>query len=96
MAMIAPMKIVPQNNGTAPNAPDDPAWSARIAVCGLQLVPNRNSTGDTIEKKRSDSNSSERTIPSVVSTAISEATSSRIIVTRSTRVRARKTGVTRV
>ena len=24
IAMIAPMKIVPQNSGTAPNAPDEP------------------------------------------------------------------------
>ena len=37
MAMIAPMKIVPQKSGIAPNAPDEPAWSARIAVCGLQV-----------------------------------------------------------
>ena len=33
--MIAPMKNVPQNSGIEPNAPDEPAWSARIAVCGL-------------------------------------------------------------
>ena len=26
---------VPANSGTAPNAPDEPTWSARIAVCGL-------------------------------------------------------------
>ena len=25
IAMIAPMKIVPQNKGIAPNAPDEPA-----------------------------------------------------------------------
>ena len=37
MAMIAPMNTVPQNNGIEPNAPDEPAWSARSAVCGLQL-----------------------------------------------------------
>src|SRR3546814_6852685 len=66
MAMIAPMKMVPQNSGIAPNAPDEPAWSGRIAVCGLQLVPNRNSMGETRLKKRSDSNRSERTMPSVV------------------------------
>ena len=60
MAMIAPMKAVPQNNGTDPNAPDDPAWSARIAVCGLHVVPNRNSVGLTMPKKRKDSNSSDR------------------------------------
>ena len=54
MAMIAPMNTVPQNKGIEPNAPEDPAWSARIAVCGLQMVPNRNSPGLTRLKKRSD------------------------------------------
>jgi hypothetical protein len=29
MAMIAPMKAVPQNSGIEPNSPDDPAWSAQ-------------------------------------------------------------------
>ena len=96
MAMIAPMKIVPQKSGIAPNAPDEPAWSARIAVCGLQFVPNRNSAGLTIEKKRIDSNRSEATIPAVVRIAISEARSSTPITSRSTRVRARKWGDTRV
>ena len=43
IAMMAPMNAVPQNRGMDPKAPDDPAWSARIAVCGLQVVPNRNS-----------------------------------------------------
>ena len=43
IAMIAPIRIVPQNRGIEPNAPDEPAWSARIAVCGLQDRPNRKS-----------------------------------------------------
>ena len=73
MAMIAPMKAVPQNSGIEPNAPDEPAWSARIAVCGLQVVPNRNSVGLTSLKKRRLSNSSDRTMPSVVRMAISDA-----------------------
>ena len=60
MAMIAPMKIVPQNNGIEPNAPDDPAWSARIAVCGLHWVPNRKSAGGTMLKKRNVSNISDK------------------------------------
>ena len=47
MAMIAPMKNVPQNSGIEPNAPDEPAWSARIAVCGLHSMPNRKSVGRT-------------------------------------------------
>ena len=89
MAIIAPMKAVPQNSGIEPKAPDEPAWSARIAVCGLQVVPNRNSVGLTRLKKRMDSNSSERTIPSVVRIAMSEAPRSNPNIQRSTPVRAR-------
>ena len=33
---IREMSAVPANSGTAPNEPDDPTWSARIAICGLQ------------------------------------------------------------
>ena len=84
MAMIAPMKIVPQNSGTEPNAPDEPAWSARIAVCGLHSVPNRKSTGGTKSKKRRLSNISDSRMPSVVRIAISEAASSSTISQRST------------
>ena len=73
--MIAPMKTVPQNSGIEPKAPDEPAWSARSAVCGLQFVPNRNSVGLTSLKKRRLSNSSDRTMPSVVRIAISDAPS---------------------
>ena len=54
IAMIAPIRIVPQNSGIEPNAPDEPAWSARIAVCGLQVRPNRKSVGGTCWKKRMD------------------------------------------
>ena len=50
IAMIAPMNAVPQNSGIEPKAPDDPAWSARSAVCGLQVVPNRNSVGHQVEE----------------------------------------------
>ena len=95
MAMIAPMKAVPQNKGTDPNAPDDPAWSARIAVCGLHVVPNRNSVGLTMPKKRSDSNNSDSTMPSVVRIAISEAPTSSTMIQRSTPLRARKSIRTR-
>ena len=73
IAMIAPMKTVPQNRGIEPNAPDDPAWSARIAVCGLHDRPKRKSPGGTNLKNRAISNSSDRTIPSVVKIAINEA-----------------------
>ena len=63
IAMIAPMKTVPQKSGIAPNAPEEPAWSARIAVCGLQVDPKRNSTGETMLKKRSDSKSKREDDP---------------------------------
>ena len=89
MAMIAPMNTVPQNKGIEPNAPDEPAWSARIAVCGLHCVPNRKSAGGTMLKKRRLSNISESRIPSVVRMAISEAAISIPIIQRSTAVRAR-------
>ena len=89
IAMIAPMKIVPQNKGIEPNAPDEPAWSARIATCGLHDRPNRNSSSGTSLKKRRDSKSSERMIPSVVKIAISDATRSNPFIHLSTAVRAR-------
>src|SRR6056300_210406 len=63
---------VPTKRGTAPNEPDAPTWSARIAVCGLQCVPVINSQKEIWLKNRSDSNSTERTIPSVVNIAIME------------------------
>ena len=45
---IPDISSVPTSTGTAPKAPDDPTWSARIAVCGLHCKPNRNSvTGVT-------------------------------------------------
>jgi hypothetical protein len=53
MAMTL-MKIVPQKTGTAPNAPVEAIWSARIGVCGLQLNPKRNSETCTWEKNLDD------------------------------------------
>ncbi len=64
---------VPVNSGTAPKLPDEPTWSARIAVCGLQLSPNRNSVIGTCWKNRIASNSTDRTIPMVVKIAMLEA-----------------------
>ena len=90
IAMIAPIRIVPQKSGMEPNAPDEPAWSARIAICGLQVRPNRKSLIGTSWKKRRDSKSSDRTMPSVVKIAISEAPMSNPFIQRSTEVRARK------
>ena len=38
IAMIAPMKMVPQKRGIAPKAPDEPAWSARNQVVKCTLA----------------------------------------------------------
>jgi hypothetical protein len=84
MAMIAPMKIVPQNKGIEPNAPDEPTWSARIAVCGLQCSAEQEFAGRHHLKKRRLSNISDSTIPSVVRIAISDAARSSAIIHRST------------
>ncbi len=65
MAM-AEISSVPANSGTAPKAPEEPTWSARSAVCGLHSRPNRNSVTGTLSKKRSDSNSTDSTMPTVV------------------------------
>ena len=56
---INEISMVPTNSGTAPNEPDEPTWSSRIAVCGLHEVPNTNSKIDTDSKKRRASNSTE-------------------------------------
>ena len=89
------MSAVPANNGTAPNEPDDPTWSARIAICGLQEVPNRKSMGEMIAKNRKASKATDATMPIVVNTAIVEQPSSSHSVTRSTPLRARNCGVMR-
>ena len=51
------MSSVPTTSGTMPKAPDEPTWSARIAVCGDHCRPNRKSIGETLLKKRKVSNS---------------------------------------
>ena len=93
MAMIAPMNTVPQNSGMAPKPLSPPGVTVD---CGFQFAPNRNSIGETTEKKRTVSKISEATIPMVVMIAISDATSRPAITTRSTLVRARKSGFRRV
>ena len=67
------MSAVPANSGTAPKEPDEPTWSARIAICGLHEVPNRKSMGEIIEKKRKASKATEATMPMVVNTAMRRA-----------------------
>ena len=50
IAMIV-IRKVPANSGTAPNAPVEPTWSARMAVCGDHSRPNRNSViGTALEE----------------------------------------------
>ena len=90
------MSMVPANSGTAPKAPEEPTWSALSAVCGLHCRPNRNSLGGTLAKKRMVSNSTDRTMPMVVSTATQEQAISSPLTTRSTVLRARKSGLMRL
>src|SRR6056297_1876369 len=89
---IKEISRVPANSGIAPKAPEAPTWSMRSAVCGLQLVPNRNSVTGTRWKKRIDSNSTDRTIPTVVRIAISEEPIRKASASRSMRLRARMPG----
>ena len=86
---------VPANSGMAPKAPELPTWSSRIAVCGLHLVPNRNSVNETRRKKRMVSNRSDSTMPMVINTATVEHTTKKTRTARSTRLRARRSGVMR-
>ena len=89
------MSAVPANSGTAPKEPDEPTWSARIAICGLHDVPNRKSIGEIMEKKRNASKATEATMPMVVNTAIVEQPINIHSMTSSTRLRARSSGVMR-
>ena len=86
---------VPVNSGTAPNAPDAPTWSARIAVCGLHDRPNRKSSNDTCWKNRNASTNTDRKMPIVVRIATHEAAISSNSMAFSTRLRARNSGRTR-
>ena len=89
------MSRVPAKSGTAPKAPEDPTWSSRIAVCGLQPRPNRKSASGTWPKKRIASNSTERTMPMVVKIATVEHAIRKTLTIRSTWFLARSAGVTR-
>ena len=66
-----------------------------MAVCGLHFRPNKKSQKGMIEKKRIDSNSTERTMPMVVTMATQEERMSAMFTTRSTLLRARKPGAMR-
>ena len=78
------MSRVPANSGMAPNAPEEPTWSSRIAIWGLQSRPNRKSVTPTWPKKRIASNSTESTMPRVVKIAMVELAISRARMIRST------------
>ena len=87
------IKNVPAKIGTAPNAPDCPAWSARSAVCGDHCRPKRKSKTGTLSKKRKLSKSSDMIMPKVVKTAMTDSKISVALIKRSTWVRARNCGV---
>ena len=90
IAIMAPINTVPQNSGMAPK-PVSPRGPA--TALGFHSVPKRKSIGETMEKKRAVSKTSERKIPTVVMIAISDASSRTIIVTRSIFVRALRSGL---
>ena len=48
---ITEITSVPRNTGTAPKAPAPATWSARMAICGSQRRPKKNSCGGTSRKK---------------------------------------------
>jgi hypothetical protein len=83
---------VPANRGMAPKAPEEPTWSARMAVWGLHSRPNRKSVTGTVPKKRVASNSTDSTIPRVVNMAMVEQAIMNQRTTDSTRLRARRWG----
>ena len=47
---IAAITSVPRKTGTAPKAPAPATWSARMAICGSQRRPKKNSAGGTSRK----------------------------------------------
>ncbi len=91
IAMLV-INMVPVNRGTAPKLPDEPTWSARIAVCGLQFRPNRNSVIGTFWKNRIASKRTDNTMPTVVKIAILDAAINISKTMFSTRLRARRPG----
>ena len=68
---------VPASTGIAPKAPEEPTWSARMAICGLHSSPNRKSVTGTVWKKRMASYNTDNTMPMVVKMAIMEQAISR-------------------
>ena len=64
---------VPVKTGIAPNDPEAATWSSLRAICGDQVVPKKNSKGETSEKNLRVSNNNDDTIPSVTIIAINDA-----------------------
>ena len=83
MAMVEIIRV-PASRGTTPKLPEEPIWSVRSEVCGLQCKPKRNSWTGTREKNCIDSNKTDNTMPSVQSTASVEQLNKKNITTRST------------
>ena len=83
---------MPRNTGTAPKAPAPATWSARMAICGSQRRPKKNSCGGTSSKKAQASQSSEAMMPTVVRIATTEQAIMKQSRKRSTPVRARNRG----
>ena len=92
---ITEITSVPRNTGTAPKAPAPATWSGRMAICGSQRSPKKNSCGGTISKKAQASQSSEAMMPTVVRIATTAQASMNQSRNRSTPVRARKRGESR-
>ena len=83
---------VPANSGMAPKDPEPPAWPSRIAICGLQWVPNKKSLIGIVSKKRLASKVRDKIIPTVVNIATPEANCIRRLTMVSTLSRAAKRG----
>ena len=92
---IAEIRSVPVKTGMAPKEPPAVTWPSRMGICGSQLRPKKNSSGETRSKKRKASNRSESTMPSVVRMAISEQAIITPLSTRSVAWRARNSGLMR-
>ena len=84
---ITVMSSVPTSSGIRPK-------EAGVPV-GDQWLPNRNSMGETERKKIIVSNSTEKTMPMVVSTATAEQATRTTSTTRSKALRARKSAALR-
>ena len=82
MAMMVINKV-PTISGTMPKAPEDPTWSARMAVCGDHCRPKRKSIGEILLKNCAASKTTDSNMPMVVRTATAEQASRTYLTKRS-------------